>query len=132
MVRYTPSRKKISALISMGFMLSYLVGMFLYPLHQFMHEPLAEEVCHEEDNACHQLLIHNNDEKGCDHEAHFTEVVSDCELCALLESVPDTELTLDENLVFASTNSGATGELTDSPFSLFPNFRYKRGPPLNS
>ena len=131
-ISYVHIRRRLSIPVSTLFLLSYLMTLFVYPIHNFSHDRTLEEICLEEENACHLRLIHNNVEQGCDHELHLTDFLADCDLCALLQITPDSELDKWNYAVYASLFSYSLDDYADTPYSLFPNFRYKRGPPINS
>ena len=63
----------------------YLTALILVPIHEAFHTEAAEEICLEEDNACHLRVVHHDVENGCDHESHLAEDSLSCELCALLQ-----------------------------------------------
>ena len=133
MINHNVIGKRLSAVVSLFFLLTYISTIFLYPVHKLLHEPPQEVVCYEENNACHLKLVHHDLENGCNHDSHFLEDnFTSCDLCALLQTQPATEVTypaysleeyaseLRETLIFEHAFNQEFFRNTD------------RGPPMNS
>lgn len=127
-------RFKTNALtgLSLLFLLIYVSGIFVYPVHSISHLPQEEEVCYQEDDACHLRLVHHDTEKGCDHESHFTQEVASCDICPLVQTKNEKEF-----IIWSFTQPDLSLQIDFSEIQVvLPELALQnistRGPPQNS
>ena len=133
MIRKSGIRNIITKSAALLFVLTYASSLFLTQLHQFAHEAESEEVvCYEEENACHLRLIHNDSEKGCDHESHFSDEQPSCELCPLLQAKTESS-NQDWQIELVDFNTKPKfGEYNAKAYLNLSFHLSSRGPPINS
>lgn len=113
-------------------LIGYLWLILGVPMHQAVHQPTAEEVCLEPDNACHLTLVHFDIENGCEHDSHFKQEVRSCELCVLLQTVNVQYLSKDKHVVPPFKISHETKTLSVTLVFIYLGLPEYRGPPLIS
>lgn len=133
MIRKSDIRKLASKTAAVLFVFVYASSLFLAQFHQLTHQAqTAEVICYEEDNACHLRLVHQDVENGCDHESHFSDEQSSCELCPMLQAKTETG---EQNWRLAFVNFSTVvlfGELGPAEYQNY-NFHYTgRAPPTHS
>lgn len=132
MLRKNHLRNLVSKTAAVLFVFSYASALILSQFHQLSHEPETEEICYEEENACHLRLVHNDVENGCDHESHFSDELPTCELCPMLQakteaSEQEWQFELPEFKI-----DSRFGEITKANYHTFSFTLANRGPPVSS
>jgi hypothetical protein len=108
-----------------------------FPSFHFVHEYEAhtdvDVHCddHDEENACHQFIIHHNHESECLHQSHITKKEDHCVFCAqlTLNNTYIHELVFNQQNVIDSEKKPSTyTNSTDFSFYIFTP--EGRGPPV--
>lgn len=113
-----------------SFTLSYPSFHFIT---EFYSHQSSELQCddHEEQNACHQFIIHHNHESECFHLTHVVKKENHCDFCAQLTLVNTfiDELLANERQVIESDKK-PVNYLSSRNFSFYIFSPEGRGPPV--
>ena len=112
-------------------MVAYLWVFLGGPIHQLAHIQ-KEQICDEEESACHLTVVHSDSVNGCEHEYHFAKYQVSCDLCALFQGAFDSDLFNQGKTTLAFKNNADHPEHYPGRYLARVSSFDSRGPPMNS